>query len=184
MCRSMSVFVWSVKAWAAVTIVLCGGKGVAQLRAPVESGTVQIQKESVVIPTYQVGAPDPVPMFYNHESYQGAQKRIYPYALQDHLTHQREDRTYTALRLENEFVRLTVLPELGGRLFSATDKTNNYDFFYQPARDQAGTDRDAGGLDLGRRRMVCVSPPPQHDVHAGGLHPGRASGRQQDDLVR
>ena len=103
----------------------------AQSTTPVESSAVQMQKESVVIPTYQVGAPDPVPMFYNHESYQGAQKRIYPYALQDHLTQQRVDRTYTSLRLENEFVRLTVLPELGGRLFSATDKTNNYDFFYR-----------------------------------------------------
>ena len=102
-----------------------------QSTTPIESGAVQMQKESVVIPTYQVGAPDPVPMFYNHESYQGAQKRIYPYALQDHLTHQRVDRTYTSLRLENQFVRLTVLPELGGRLFSATDKTNNYDFFYR-----------------------------------------------------
>ena len=70
-------------------------------------------------------------MFYMNESYQGAQKRIYPYALQDHLTHNRIDQTYTALKLENEFVELCVLPELGGRLFSATDKTNDYDFFYR-----------------------------------------------------
>ena len=84
-----------------------------------------------MIPTYQMGPADPNPMFYMNESYQGAQKRVYPYALQDHLIHERKDQTYTSLWLENEFVKLCVLPEIGGRLFSATDKTNGYDFFYR-----------------------------------------------------
>jgi tetratricopeptide (TPR) repeat protein len=96
-----------------------------------DRGVVQVVEEQTVLPTYQVGDPDPHPMFYDHESYQGAQKRIYPYALQDNLTHQRQDKSYTSLRLENDYVRITVLPELGGRLFSATDKTNNYEFFYR-----------------------------------------------------
>ena len=97
----------------------------------VEVGVVEAAEEVVVLPTYPIGAADPHPMFYRHESYQGAQKRIYPYALQDHLMHEREDKEYKSLRLENEFVRITVLPELGGRLFSATDKTNDYEFFYR-----------------------------------------------------
>ncbi|MBM4094523.1 MAG: DUF5107 domain-containing protein, partial [Planctomycetes bacterium] len=96
-----------------------------------ESGSVRAGEDRVVIPTYQIGPADRNPMFYVQESYQGAQKRIYPYALQDHLSHDRTDQTYTMLRLENEFVELSVLPELGGRLFSATDKTNGHDFFYR-----------------------------------------------------
>ncbi|MHB8969417.1 MAG: DUF5107 domain-containing protein [Pirellulaceae bacterium] len=96
-----------------------------------EAAPVRIAEEPLVIPTYALGPADPHPMFYMNESYQGAQKRIYPYALQDHLQHDRVDKTYTALTLENDFVRLGVLPELGGRWFTATDKTNQYDFFYQ-----------------------------------------------------
>ena len=91
----------------------------------------KVWEERVVIPTYKIGPADPNPMFYTHESYQGAQKRIYPYALQDNLTDVREDQTYTVLFLENEYVKLSVLPELGGRIFSALDKANNYDFFYR-----------------------------------------------------
>ena len=96
-----------------------------------DESAVRIAEEPLVIPTYPLGPPDPHPMFYMNESYQGAQKRIYPYALQDHLNHERIDKAYTALNLENEFVKLCVLPEIGGRLFTATDKTNQYDFFYQ-----------------------------------------------------
>ena len=96
-----------------------------------DDSAVRIAEEPLVIPTYPLGPADPLPMFYMNESYQGAQKRIYPYALQDHLNHERVDKTYTALNLENEFVKLCVLPEIGGRLFTATDKTNQYDFFYQ-----------------------------------------------------
>lgn len=94
-----------------------------------ESG-VRVWEEPLVIPTYEVGPAEPNPMFYTNESYQGAQKRIYPYPFQDNLTHVRKERTYNALYLENEYVRLSMLPELGGRMFSALDKTNNYDFFY------------------------------------------------------
>jgi tetratricopeptide (TPR) repeat protein len=92
--------------------------------------SVRISEKSIKIPTYELGPADPNPIFYQNESYQGAQKRVYPYALQDHLTHQRDERTYTSLELENQYVQISVLPDIGGRLFSAVDKTNEYDFFY------------------------------------------------------
>lgn len=94
-------------------------------------GPVRIAEEKVVIPTYEVGPADPNPMFYTNESYQGAQKRIYPYALQDHLTYKKGDKEYASLVLENDYLELAVLPEIGGRLFSAIDKTNDYPFFYR-----------------------------------------------------
>ncbi|MFC1738618.1 DUF5107 domain-containing protein [Planctomycetota bacterium] len=93
--------------------------------------TVKIWEEKVVIPTYEIGEPDPNPRFYNGRAHQGAQGRVYPYAMQDVLTDDRVDKTYTELFLENEYIRISVTPELGGRLFSALDKTNNYDFFYR-----------------------------------------------------
>ncbi|HRR55850.1 MAG TPA: DUF5107 domain-containing protein, partial [Acidobacteriota bacterium] len=92
---------------------------------------VRIWEEDVVLPTYRLDPPDPNPMFYRHEAYQGAQKRIYPYPFQEHVTNIREEKSYRFVFLENEYVRLSVLPELGGRIFSALDKTNGYDFFYR-----------------------------------------------------
>jgi tetratricopeptide (TPR) repeat protein len=85
----------------------------------------------VALPTYELGPPEPNPIFYTQESYQGAQKRVYPYAMQDYLTHVRTNKTYRSLKLENDFTRILVLPEIGGRLFEAVDKSNQYDFFYR-----------------------------------------------------
>ena len=50
-----------------------------------DASPVRIAEEPLVIPTYPLGPADPHPMFYMNESYQGLRKRIYPYALQDHL---------------------------------------------------------------------------------------------------
>ena len=92
---------------------------------------VKVWEEPLAIPTYRLNAPDPNPRFYTHESYQGAQKRIYPYPMLDGVTDIREEKTYKALYLENEYIKLCILPELGGRLFYAIDKTNNYEIFYR-----------------------------------------------------
>ncbi|MCP5521432.1 MAG: DUF5107 domain-containing protein [Verrucomicrobiales bacterium] len=92
---------------------------------------VHVWEEDLHLPSYRLTAPDPNPMFYRGESYQGAEKRVYPYALMDGITGEKEDGTFHAVYLENEFVKLCVLPEIGGRLFYATDKTNGYDFFYR-----------------------------------------------------
>jgi tetratricopeptide (TPR) repeat protein len=83
------------------------------------------------IPTYPVGPAEPNPMFYAGREYQGAKGPVYPYPLLDRLLDRREDRTYRTLWLENEYLKLSVLPEIGGRVFSAQDKTNGYDFFYR-----------------------------------------------------
>jgi tetratricopeptide (TPR) repeat protein len=92
---------------------------------------VKVWEEPLTIPTYRLDPPDVNPRFYTNESYQGAQKRVYPYPMQDGVTDVREEKTYKALYLENEYIKLCILPELGGRLFYATDKTDNYEIFYR-----------------------------------------------------
>jgi len=92
---------------------------------------VRAWKEPLVIPTYRIGKPDPNPIFYTGRAYQGAKGPVYPYPLLDKLTDIREEKTYTAVYLENEYVQVCILPEIGGRIFSALDKTNDYDFFYR-----------------------------------------------------
>ena len=92
--------------------------------------SVRVWEESLILPTYRLEPPELNPMFYENESYQGAKKKIYPYPFQDRVTDIREEKAYKALYLENDYIRLSILPELGGRLFSAIDKTNNYEIFY------------------------------------------------------
>ncbi len=54
----------------------------------------------------------------------------YPYVMQDHLSRDKVDRTYKALFLENEYLKVTCLPELGGRIYSVLDKTENQQMFH------------------------------------------------------
>jgi tetratricopeptide (TPR) repeat protein len=92
---------------------------------------VRVWEEPLVLPTYEVGKPDPNPRFYETRVYQGAKGPVYPYPMLDVLTNNRVEKTYTALYLENKYLHICVLPEIGGRIFTALDKTNNYDFFYR-----------------------------------------------------
>jgi len=91
----------------------------------------RVWEEPLTLPTYEVNQPDHNPRFYAGRAYQGAQGRVYPYAMIDDLTDNRVQKTYRAVYLENEYIRVCILPELGGRVLSAVDKTNNYDFFYR-----------------------------------------------------
>jgi tetratricopeptide (TPR) repeat protein len=91
---------------------------------------VTVTEEKVTIPTYLLGQPDPNPQFYFGGNSQGAQHRIYPYPAYDNLTTEKKDKTYTMVYLENEYIKIGILPELGGKIFEAIDKTNGYDFIY------------------------------------------------------
>jgi tetratricopeptide (TPR) repeat protein len=99
-------------------------------RARAANDAVTVTERDVTIPTYLAGDPEPNPIFYFGRASQGAQGRVYPYPLYDSLTNEKVDKTYKLIYLENEFVRIGILPEIGGRLFEAVDKTNNYDFIY------------------------------------------------------
>ena len=92
--------------------------------------SIKVWEGPLAIPTYRIAKPDLNPIFYAGRAYQGAKGPVYPYPLLDKLTDIRETKTYKALYLENDYLKICVLPEIGGRIFSALDKTNNYDFFY------------------------------------------------------
>jgi len=92
---------------------------------------VRMWEEKIRIPTYLAGPPEPNPMFYLGRQSQGAEGRIYPYPFYDTLTGNKVDKTYTMVCLENEYIRIGILPEIGGRLFEGVDKTNGYNFFYR-----------------------------------------------------
>jgi tetratricopeptide (TPR) repeat protein len=89
-----------------------------------------LREADEVIPTYKSGPPEPNPMFYFGRDSQGAEGRIYPYPLYDNLTNIRSEQSYHLIYLENEYVKIAIAPGIGGKLFSALDKTDNYDFIY------------------------------------------------------
>ncbi len=93
--------------------------------------TAQLCRQFITIPTYPIGPAEANPLFYSGRVYQGARGRVYPYPMLDRLSQIRQDRTYAAMVMENPYLRLMVLPELGGRIFEGLDKTNGYDFFYR-----------------------------------------------------
>ena len=94
--------------------------------------TVTARLEPRVIPTYPVGTPEKNPVFFEKRVYQGSCGKVYPVPFIDKVFDEPVDVTYQSALLENEFVRLVMLPEIGGRIFIGQDKTNHdYDFFYR-----------------------------------------------------
>ena len=93
---------------------------------------VSLTEGTIDLPTYAISAPEKSPVFDCKWSYQRARRSIYPYTLNDNLYAEKSEvRTWKALYLENEYLKICVLPEIGGRLFYAIDKTNGYDIFYR-----------------------------------------------------
>ncbi len=92
---------------------------------------VRAWETQTVIPTYLAGDPEPNPMFFFGRVSQGSLAPVYPYPMYDSLTGKKVDKTYTIVYLENEYIRIGVLPELGGRIFEGVDKTNGYNFIYR-----------------------------------------------------
>ena len=91
---------------------------------------VNIWEDFVGFPTYEVGRADKNPMFLEKRVYQGSTGKIYPYPSTNEISRVKKDKKWNAVFLENEYLKIMILPELGGRIQRALDKTNNYDFVY------------------------------------------------------
>ena len=96
------------------------------LAAHARSEAVRVWPGTLDIPTYLLGEEDPNPPFplLNRHN-------IYPYTMLDDLTDRLETKKYQAVFLENEYLKATVLPGLGGRLYSLYDKVNKREVFYR-----------------------------------------------------
>ncbi len=92
--------------------------------------SVKIWEEAVLIPTYEIGEADQNPMFLEKRVYQGSSGKIYPYPTTQVISREKHDRYWQAVYLENQYIKVMILPELGGRIQRAYDKTNDYDFVY------------------------------------------------------
>lgn len=91
---------------------------------------VKAWKEKVVIPTYEVGAPEKNPIFLEKRVYQGSSGVVYPYPVIESIADEKYDKEWNAVFIENEYIKVMVLPELGGRIQMAYDKIKQRHFVY------------------------------------------------------
>ncbi|HHV10031.1 MAG TPA: DUF5107 domain-containing protein [Clostridiales bacterium] len=91
---------------------------------------VKVWEEQVTIPTYKVFQAEKSPLFIEKRAYQGSTGKVYPFPVTEKISDEKEEVSYRAIYLENDYLQVMVLPELGGRIQRALDKTNNYDFVY------------------------------------------------------
>ncbi len=90
----------------------------------------KIWEETIVIPTYPAAEPEKNPLFIEKRAYQGSTGKVYPLPVTEKVADEKVDCSYHAVWLEHESLKVMVLPELGGRIHGAYDKTNGYDFVY------------------------------------------------------
>ncbi len=84
----------------------------------------------VTIPTYEVGKPEKNPMFLEKRVYQGSSGVVYPYPVIETISDEKVDKAYKAVWLENGYIKVMILPELGGRVQMAYDKIKERHFVY------------------------------------------------------
>jgi tetratricopeptide (TPR) repeat protein len=91
---------------------------------------VNVWEETVVFPTYEIGESQKNPMFLEKRVYQGSSGVVYPNAVIESVADIPIDKSYQAIYLENQYLKIMVLPELGGRIQMAYDKVKERHFVY------------------------------------------------------
>lgn len=91
---------------------------------------VILRQEKVTIPTYEISDYDKNPMFLEKRVYQGSSGRVYPHPVCEGVSDVKVDKEYNAIFLENEYILVMILPEIGGKIQRLYDKTNGYDAVY------------------------------------------------------
>lgn len=90
----------------------------------------EVWEQEVTIPTYEAGEPDKNPMFLEKRVYQGSSGRVYPHPVTETVSDEKINKKYKAIFLENQYLKVMILPEIGGRIQRIYDKTNGYDCVY------------------------------------------------------
>lgn len=93
---------------------------------------VKAEIKKITIDTYLEPEPEELPLFSENRVHQRTSGRPYPNKVVVKVNREKAvPHEYTAVMLENEYIKLCILPEIGGRIYSAYDKKHEYDFFYK-----------------------------------------------------
>lgn len=97
--------------------------------APAQSkDTPRVWEAPLAIPTYELNPPNPYPALLDWQRRKW--RPVYPYPFLDSLGSDKTNKNWKAVYLENEYLKVTVLPELGGHVYQIFDKTLNRDIIY------------------------------------------------------
>lgn len=123
--------------------------------------SVSVRVEQISLPTYLPAPPDKNPMFLEQRIYQGSSGKVYPLPFTDRIVERAVERKWNVIWLENEFLRVLVLPEIGGRIHAILDKTNGYDLIYRQRVIKPALFLQAQAhLGLGNKTTAVPSGPP------------------------
>lgn len=85
-----------------------------------QTGAAKVYEEMRDMRTYMFSDPDPVP----------APGRIYPYFYFSGYTNNAENRNWKMVVLENDYIKLYITPEIGGKVWGAVEKSTGHEFLY------------------------------------------------------
>ena len=88
------------------------------------------RRETGVTPTYEGGTHEKNPIFLEKRVYQGSSGVVYPYPVIERISDEKVDKEWHAIWIENEYIKVMILPELGGRVQMAYDKIKQRHFVY------------------------------------------------------
>ena len=91
---------------------------------------IKAWRELVTIPTYEIGKAEKNPIFLEKRVYQGSSGVVYPYPVIESIADEPTPHEWNVVFLENEYIKVMVMPELGGRIQMAYDKIKQRHFVY------------------------------------------------------
>ena len=100
------------------------------IQSTVNTSEVRAWEEDILLPTYEIGKEEKNPIFLEKRVYQGSSGVVYPYPVVEKISDEKKDKLYHALFIENEYIKVMILPELGGRIHMAYDKVKQRHFVY------------------------------------------------------
>ena len=92
--------------------------------------SVKAWREIVTIPTYEIGKAEKNPIFLEKRVYQGSSGVVYPYPVIESIANEPTPKEWKVVFIENEYIKVMVMPELGGRIQMAYDKVKQRHFVY------------------------------------------------------
>ncbi len=95
----------------------------------VPADKASLEERVETIKTYPFTEPDPVPILAR-SSLWGRGARLYPYFYFDKFSKNSVDKDWKVIRMENPYISVSVLPEVGGKVWGATEKSSGNEFIY------------------------------------------------------
>ena len=99
-------------------------------QSTVDTPIVRCWEEDILLPTYETGEFEENPIFLEKRVYQGSSGVVYPYPVIEKIADQPTQKSWHVVFIENQYIKVMIMPELGGRIQMAFDKVKQRHFVY------------------------------------------------------